>query len=64
MAKTISVGISFPKKVIEQIDTDRKDIPRSRYLLRLIERSHTTRNRGKSSLDVGFEGLVSSEPIR
>ena len=64
MSNTISVGISFPKKVIEQIDMDRKDIPRSRYLLRLIERSHTIRNKEKSSLDVGFEGLVSSEPTR
>ncbi len=64
MANTISVGISLPKKMIEQIDKDRKDIPRSRYLLRLLERSHTIRNIGKSSLDVGFEGLVSSEPTR
>ena len=64
MANTISVGISFPKKVIEQIDMDRKDIPRSRYLLRLLERSHRERNIKKSSLDVGFEGLVSSEPTR
>jgi hypothetical protein len=64
MDNTISVGISLPKKVIEQIDIDRQDISRSRYLLRLVERSHAIRNRGKSSLDVGFEGLVSSEPTR
>ena len=64
MANTISVAISFPKKVIEQKDIDRKDIPRSRYLLRLLERSHPIRNREKSSLDVGFEGLVSSELTR
>lgn len=35
MLKTI--GISLPKEVIEQIDSDRGDINRSRYILRLIE---------------------------
>lgn len=35
MLKTI--GISLPKEIIEQIDSDRGDINRSRYILRLIE---------------------------
>jgi hypothetical protein len=33
----VEVGISVPKVVLEQIDRDRGDINRSRYLLRLIE---------------------------
>jgi hypothetical protein len=38
MQNSISVGISFPKKVIEKIDSERGDISRSKYLLRIIER--------------------------
>ena len=39
MQKSISVGISFPKKVIEKIDEERGDVSRSKYLLRVLERS-------------------------
>lgn len=39
MQNSISMGISFPKKVIEKIDEERGDIPRSKYLLRIIERT-------------------------
>ena len=38
MQKSTSVGISFPKKVIEKIDEERGDVSRSKYLLRIIER--------------------------
>jgi hypothetical protein len=38
MHKSIAVGISFPKKVIEKIDEERGDVSRSKYLLRIIER--------------------------
>lgn len=37
MTEVISVGISFPKEVLAKIDSMRRDVPRSRYLLRLIE---------------------------
>ena len=40
MVKSIPVGISIPENILEQIDKDRKDVPRSRYLLRALERSH------------------------
>lgn len=40
MQKSISVGISFPKKVIEKIDEERGDVSRSKYLLKIIERSY------------------------
>ena len=31
------VSISLPKKILEKIDSDRGDVSRSRYILRLIE---------------------------
>ena len=31
------VGISLPKDIVGRIDDDRRDIPRSKYILRLIE---------------------------
>ena len=34
----ISVGISFPKELLEKIDKERQDIPRSKYVIRIIER--------------------------
>jgi hypothetical protein len=37
MISVISVGISFPKNILARIDSERGDIPRSRYLLRVIE---------------------------
>jgi hypothetical protein len=36
--KSIPLGISLPTKLIEKIDTERKDVPRSKYILRLIEK--------------------------
>jgi metal-responsive CopG/Arc/MetJ family transcriptional regulator len=41
MVKSIPVGISIPENILEQIDKDRKDVPRSRYLLRVLERSYS-----------------------
>ena len=41
MAKSIPVGISIPENILKQIDKDRKDVSRSRYLLRKLERSYT-----------------------
>jgi len=36
----ISVGISLPEQIIEKIDKDRGDVPRSRFLLRLVEHAY------------------------
>ena len=36
MAKVNSVGISLPAEIISKIDTERGDIPRSRYILRVL----------------------------
>jgi hypothetical protein len=41
MQKTIPVGISLPKYVVERIDAERHDIPRSKFLLRIIEGKFT-----------------------
>ena len=35
----ISVGISLPREILQQIDEQRKDISRSRFILRLLEKS-------------------------
>jgi metal-responsive CopG/Arc/MetJ family transcriptional regulator len=33
------VGISFPKFILEELDRIREDVPRSRYIVRLIEKN-------------------------
>jgi hypothetical protein len=57
MQESIAVGISLPKKIVERIDNDRQDIPRSRYVLRLLENSYLKKNSKIDSLDLGLEGL-------
>jgi metal-responsive CopG/Arc/MetJ family transcriptional regulator len=37
MDKTVKLGITLPKSIIQKIDKKRGDIPRSRYILRSIE---------------------------
>ena len=37
MTEVIPFGISFPKKILTRIDSERGDVPRSRYLLRVKE---------------------------
>jgi metal-responsive CopG/Arc/MetJ family transcriptional regulator len=34
----LSVGISFPKELLEKIDKERQDIRRSKYVMRIIDR--------------------------
>jgi len=38
----IQLGISLPKEIVNTVDEMRKDVPRSRYILRLIEYSLTS----------------------
>ena len=40
MQTSIGMGISLPKKIVTKIDHDRGDIPRSRYVLRILEETH------------------------
>jgi hypothetical protein len=41
MQNKIAVGISLPTKLMKKIDVDRGDIPRSRYVLRILEKQYT-----------------------
>jgi metal-responsive CopG/Arc/MetJ family transcriptional regulator len=38
MDMTVKLGITLPKSIIQKIDNKRGDIPRSRYIRRVIER--------------------------
>lgn len=62
MSKKVCVGISFDKDILMQIDKDRGEISRSRYLLKLLSKFiHEKRN--IDSLDSNPEKSVSSESI-
>lgn len=37
--------ISFPKKKLSQVDAQRGDIPRSRFLLRVWEKAYNSENK-------------------
>ncbi len=72
MQSTIAVGISLPKEIITKIDSERGDIPRSRYLLRLLEKMYKSNKNGEKlsvntensqdPLDSRLRSLQSSEP--
>ena len=65
MQSSIGIGISLPKDLMQKIDIDRGDIPRSRYVLRILEKQYRYRQmREKGSLDREFETLGSSKPLR
>ncbi|MGI0015446.1 MAG: hypothetical protein ACREBU_18670 [Nitrososphaera sp.] len=36
----ITVGVSLPLEVVKRLDQDRGDVPRSRFLQRLVERAY------------------------
>jgi hypothetical protein len=70
MQTSISVGISLPKKIMSEIDTERGDVSRSRFLLRLLEdKFPAEKTQGRNSqikktddpLDHGIETPRSSE---
>ena len=37
MDKTVKLGITLPKSIIQKIDQNRADIPRSRFIRRAVE---------------------------
>jgi hypothetical protein len=41
MQHKIAVGISLPTKLIKKIDVDRGDVPRSSYVVRILEGQYT-----------------------
>ena len=67
MQYKIAVGISLPTKLMKKIDVDRGDIPRSRYVLRILEKQYPFEGKNvveKGLLDREFETLGSSRPLR
>jgi hypothetical protein len=40
MQSNLALGISLPRQIIKQIDSDRGDVPRSRYLSRILEKQY------------------------
>jgi hypothetical protein len=44
-----STGLSLPTELLRKIDVERGDIPRSRFLLRLIERAYKDKQRKEGS---------------
>lgn len=63
-----ATGLSLPIEVIIKIDNERGDIPRSKYILRILERMYLNTNtqghaiKEKDPLDGGFESHTSSGP--
>ena len=39
MQKSVAIGVSLTKEILAKIDTERGDISRSSYILRLIEKN-------------------------
>lgn len=76
MQSSIAVGISLPANIIKKIDTERGDVSRSRYVLRIIEKMYIVNNQNhegirsnrgkinKNSLDSRFGSLQPSESVR
>ncbi len=63
MLKNKAFGVSLPINILEEIDKDRKDISRSRYLLRILERSYVKQKVKMDSPESGFEALETGESI-
>jgi hypothetical protein len=47
MKRYSSTGLSIPTEMLERIDSSRGDIPRSKFLLRLLEQVYPTENEAK-----------------
>ena len=66
MQNNIAVGISLPTKLMKKIDVDRGDVPRSRYVLRILEKQYVFEGKKVAeggSLDSRFQTLQSSKPF-
>ena len=70
MHNCIAIGISLPKEIMKKIDTDRGDIPRSRYLLRILQKALEYKGRkeykiGKNNDQDGLDhNAVESEMVK
>jgi metal-responsive CopG/Arc/MetJ family transcriptional regulator len=66
MQNSVAVGISLPTKLMKKIDVERGDVPRSRYVLRILEKQYTLEGKNvveRGSLDREFGTLQSSKPF-
>jgi hypothetical protein len=71
MKHSTSTGLSLPTKLVRKIDSERGDISRSRYILRLLEKLYigygkesVKEKNNQDSPDRRFETLQSSESRR
>jgi metal-responsive CopG/Arc/MetJ family transcriptional regulator len=62
----ISTGLSLPRKLLRKIDIERGDVSRSRYILRLLEKTYADEEyeECQDSPDRRLETLQSSESRR
>jgi metal-responsive CopG/Arc/MetJ family transcriptional regulator len=63
MQNSISVGISLPKKIMSQIDAERGDVSRSRFLLRKIEGTYSVQERALANAELKVFGISIEEPL-
>ncbi len=45
---SISVGISLPRHIVSKIDAKRGDVPRSRYILRILKQNEPEEESGNA----------------
>ncbi len=69
MQKFSSTGLSLPKDILSKIDQERGDIPRSRYILRILERMYLNtgtqgheKKKANSSVSLRPQTLESRNP--
>jgi hypothetical protein len=62
MKRYISTGLSLPTAWMQKIDSERGDISRSRYLLRLLERAHNLEEKHVKKIQrPGLRGVCRSQ---
>jgi hypothetical protein len=54
--KSVNVNILLPKSMVNKIDYQRGDIPRSKFILRLLELAYKVREKTTRSLPVETGG--------
>jgi hypothetical protein len=70
MQSNFVLGISLPRQIIRQIDSERGDVPRSRYLLRILQKALEYKGRkkykiGKNNDQDGLDhNAVESEMVK
>lgn len=57
----IPIGISLPSKIVDAVDEKRKDVSRSRYILRILENHIVNKNNNKASFEDGLGPSHSNE---